>query len=190
MTVASSNMKVASGKWQVASATGWRSFLLLLATYYLLLVSCGFHLRGTGDAALPASLATVRVVPFTQLANDPLTVAVRAALAQAGASIVDAPEAPAVVLLGEQTETRVASVSTATAKASGYLVVYSASFRLDGPQPLAVQTIRLQRSYSFDPNQVLAREQQEQELLRDMRRDAAQQMVRRLARASASSGAK
>ncbi|HEX9811177.1 MAG TPA: LPS assembly lipoprotein LptE, partial [Burkholderiales bacterium] len=146
-------MKVASGKWQVASATatGWRSFLLLLATYYLLLVSCGFHLRGTGDAALPASLATVRVVPFTQLANDPLTVAVRAALAQAGASIVDAPEAPAVVLLGEQTETRVASVSTATAKASGYLVVYSASFRLDGPQPLAVQTIRLQRSYSFDP---------------------------------------
>jgi len=186
-------MKVASGKWQVASATatGWRSFLLLLATYYLLLVSCGFHLRGTGTgASLPASLAVVRVVSSTPLANDPFTVAVRAALAQAGASIVDAPEAPAVVLLGEQTETRVASVSTATAKASGYLVVYSASFRLDGPQPLAVQTIRLQRSYSFDPNQVLAREQQEQELLRDMRRDAAQQMVRRLARASASSGAK
>ena len=175
-------MKVASSKWQVASATGWRSFLLLLATCYLLLVSCGFHLRGTGDgASLSATLAAVRVVPSTPLANDPFTVAVRAALSQAGAAIVDAPEAPALVLLGEQTETRVASVSTATAKASEYLVLYTTSFKLDGPQPLAAQTIRLQRSYSFNPSQAQAREQQEQELLRDMRRDAAQQIVRRLA---------
>jgi LPS-assembly lipoprotein len=147
---------------------------------------CGFHLRGTGDgAALPASLEAVRVVSATQLANDPFTVAVRAALTQAGASVVDAPEAPAVVLLGEQTETRVASVSTATAKASGYILLYSAGFRLDGPRPMAAQTIRLQRTYTFDPTQVLAREQQERELLRDMRRDAAQQIVRRLARAAA-----
>ena len=87
--------------------------------------------------------------------------------------------------MGEQTESRVASVSTATAKASGYLLLYSVSFKLDGPQPIAPQTIRLQRTYTFDPTQVLAREQQEQELLRDMRRDAAQQIVRRLARAAA-----
>lgn len=148
---------------------------------------CGFHLRGTGGgAALPASLATVRVISATQLANDPFTVAVRAALTQAGASVVDAAEAPAVVLLGEQTETRVASVSTATAKASGYVLLYSASFRLDGLRPMVAQTIRLQRTYTFDPTQVLAREQQERELLRDMRRDAAQQIVRRLARAAAS----
>jgi LPS-assembly lipoprotein len=153
----------------------------------LLLVSCGFHLRGAGGGTmLPAALAAVRVVSSSPLANEPFTVAVRDALTQAGAKIVDAPEAPAVVLLGEQTETRVASVSTATARASGYLLLYSTSFKLDGPQPIATQTVRLQRSYTFDPTQVLAREQQEQELLRDMRRDAAQQIVRRLARTSAS----
>ena len=90
-----------------------------------------------------------------------------------------------MVLLGEHTETRVASVSTATAKASEYLLPYSASFRLDGPTPMASQTIRLQRSYTFNPTQALAREQQEQELLRNMRQDAAQQIVRRLARAAA-----
>jgi len=149
-------------------------------------IGCGFHLRGTGGGAvLPESLAAVRVISATQLANDPFTVAVRAALTQAGASVVDAPEAPAVVLLGEQTETRVASVSTATAKASGYLLLYSASFKLDGSRPIAAQTIRLQRTYTFDPTQVLAREQQERELLRDMRRDAAEQIVRRLARTAA-----
>lgn len=106
---------------------------------------------------------------------------------QAGAQVVEAAEAPAVVLLGEQIESRVVSVSTATAKANQYLLLYSASFRLDGPVPVAAQTVRLQRDYSFDPTQVLAREQQEQELLGDMRRDAAQQIVRRLARAVAAS---
>jgi len=158
----------------------------VMAVTAAMTVACGFHLRGTGGGAtLPASLAAVRVVSATQLANDPFTVAVRTALTQAGASVVDAPEAPAVVLLGEQTETRVASVSTATAKASGYLLLYSASFKLDGPRPIAAQTIRLQRTYTFDPTQVLAREQQERELLRDMRRNAAEQIVRRLARAAA-----
>lgn len=165
---------------------GHRRFLFsLLATSYLLLVSCGFHLRGTGGAMLPAALATLRVVPATAAANDPFTVAVREAVTQAGAKIVTASDAPALVLLGEKTETRVAAVSTATAKASQYVLLYSASFRLEGPQPLPMQTIRLQRSYSFDPTQVLAREQQQQELLRDMRSDAAQQIVRRLARAAA-----
>jgi LPS-assembly lipoprotein len=133
---------------------------------------------------LPPALAAVRVVSSSSLANDPFTVAVRDALTQAGAKIVDAPEAPAVVLLGEQIETRVASVSTATAKASEYLILYGAGFRLEGPTPIAAQTIRLQRSYSFNPTQVLAREQQEQELLQNMRRDAARQIVRRLARGS------
>lgn len=176
---------MAGRKWQAASERDRRVFVFPFAACCFLIVSCGFHLRGSGGATLPAALATLRIVPATAAANDPFTVAVREAVAQAGAKIVTAPDAPALVLLGEQTETRVAAVSTATAKASQYLLLYSASFRLDGPQPLPTQTIRLQRSYSFNPAQVIAREQQEQELLRDMRRDAAQQIVRRLARAAA-----
>lgn len=164
---------------------GSTTVLVLAALGTCALEGCGFHLRGTGGASLPASLAEVRVVPATPLANDPLTVAVRDALTQSGGHVVDTPGVPALVLMGEQTESRVASVSTATAKASGYLLLYSLSFRLDGLRPVPAQTIRLQRTYTFDPTQVLAREQQEQELLRDMRRDAAQQIVRRLARAAA-----
>jgi len=157
---------------------------LVSCLLYLSLSGCGFHLRGTGAAAsLPASLSTIRVVMAGPAANEPLAVAVREALTQAGAQVVEANAVATLALLGERVESRVASVSTATAKATAYLLQYSAGFRLDGPHAVPAQTIRLQRDYSFDPTQVLAKEQQEQELLRDMRRDAAQQIVRRLARA-------
>jgi LPS-assembly lipoprotein len=150
------------------------------------IVGCGFHLRGTGSAGiLPASLATVRVVMTGTAINEPLAVAVREAIAQAGARVVDTAGTPVLTLSDERVESQVASVRTATAKASEYTLRYTASFRLDGPQPVPSQTIRLQRDYAFDPNSVLAKEQEERELLRDMRRDAAQQIVRRLARAVA-----
>lgn len=146
------------------------------------LSACGFHLRGSGGGiTLPAALSTVRVVAPGPAQNEPLTVAVRETLAQAGARIVDAG-VPALVLVSEQVESRVASVSTATAKASEYLLQYAVTFRLDGPQSLPAQTVRLQRDFTADPTQVLAREQQERELLRDLRRDAAQQIVRRVVR--------
>jgi LPS-assembly lipoprotein len=158
----------------------------VIAAVALLLSACGFHLRGLGgSSALPASLSSLRVVMSSPTANEPLAVAVRQAVAQAGAQVVQVDDAPTVVLFGEQVDSQVASVRTSTGKASEYLLRYQMSFRLDGPQPVSAQTIRLQRDYSFDPTRVLAKEQEEQELLRDMRRDAAQQVVRRLARAGA-----
>lgn len=132
---------------------------------------------------LPSSLASVRVVASGPAENEPLTEAVRQALTRAGATLTEANDAPTLVLLGERIETRVASVSPATAKATEYLLLYSAGFRLEGRQPVAAQTVRLQRDYSFDPAQVLAKEQQERELVGNLRQEAAQQIVRRLASA-------
>jgi LPS-assembly lipoprotein len=153
----------------------------------LALAGCGFHLRGVGgSAALPPSLATVRVV-MGGGANEPLAVAVREAISQAGAQVVDAGSVPTVVIVSEQVDNQVASVRTSTGKASEYLLRYTVNFRLDGPQSLPEQTIRLQRDYSFDPDRVLAKEQEERELMRSMRREAAQQIVRRLARSTGSS---
>lgn len=134
---------------------------------------------------LPAALSMIRIVPPTAAVNDPFTVAVRDALTQAGAKLVATKDAPALVLLAEHVDTRVATVSTATAKASEYLLLYSTGFRLEGSHPIAAQTIRLQRTYTFNPQQTLAGEQQKADLLRDMRSDAAQQIVRRLARSVA-----
>lgn len=167
------------------AANTWVNRIAAIGVVLLVLSGCGFRLRGTGGAMLPPALSTIRVVPATTAATDPFTVAVRDALTQAGAKLVDSKDAPALVLLGEHVDTRVATVSTATAKASEYLLLYSVGFRLEGPRPVAAQTIRLQRSYTFNPAQALAREQQQQDLMRDMRADAAQQIVRRLARSVA-----
>jgi len=150
-------------------------------------VSCGFHLRGSGGALLPPSLATLRVVMSGPSANQPLDVAVREAITQAGAKLVEGGDAPTLLLYDERIDSQVAAVRTATGKASEYTLRYTVSFRLDGTQPVAAQTIRLQRDYSFDPNNVIAKEQEERDLQRDLRRDAAQQIVRRLARAVAPS---
>lgn len=146
--------------------------------------SCGFHLRGSGGGyALPPALAQLRVVSAGAAVNEPLAQEVRTVLVQAGATLVEDPAAPALTLLGESVASRVASVDTTTGKASEYILQYSAGFRLDGPVPLPEQTVRLQADYAFNPAQVLAKEQEERELVRAMRRDAAQQIVRRITRA-------
>jgi len=55
----------------------------------------------------------------------------------------------------------------ATSRAIERLFFYGTSFRFYGPTPIASETKRLQRSYTFNPAQA----QQEQESLRDMRHD-------------------
>ncbi|BAU47179.1 lipoprotein [Sulfurifustis variabilis] len=145
--------------------------------------ACGFHLRGTGGAALPESLAMLRVTMPGRGTDDPTLVAVRRAFTAAGASLTEAAEAPTLVLHDERVETQVISVSTVTAKANEYRLRYGLSFRLDrGGTATVPQTVRLVREYTFDPTQILAKEQEERELLREMQSEAAQQIVRRVAR--------
>lgn len=153
-----------------------------IITVVALLSACGFHLRGTGGAALPEPLATLRVTMPGRGPDDPTVVAVRRALVDAGARLTDAADARTLVLYDERVETQVMSVSTVTAKANEYRLRYGLSFRLDGAGATAPQTIRMVREYTFDPTQVLAKEQEERELLREMQTDAARQIVRRLAR--------
>lgn len=146
------------------------------------LSACGFHLRGTGGATLPESLATLRVTMPGRGPDHATVVAVRRALLDAGARLTDATDVRTLVLYDERVETQVVSVSTVTAKVNEYRLRYGLSFRLDGAGETTPQTLRLVREYTFDPTQVLAKEQEERELLREMQADAARQIVRRLAR--------
>ena len=163
-------------------------FLLLCAFVALANVACGFHLRGTGSVALPESLARLRVVvKDSKLANDPLRVAMTDALrTEAKAVVTSEADAPALELFGEQVSTHVQSVSV-TGRASGYALKYEVGYRVAdaaGKVILEQQTVRLLRDYTFDPVNVLAKEEEEQDLIRTMQRDAVQQILRRLSRAS------
>ena len=152
----------------------------------LTIVACGFQLRGKAKAELPAFLQVMRVsLADNKATNAPLLVDIRQALtSQAGVRLVAASETNTaqLILSGEQTSNRVLSVSTA-GKVNAYLLEYRVSFRVigvDGKQIGKSQTIVLQRDYTFDPLNVLAKEREEQFLRQQLRRDAVQQILRRL----------
>lgn len=158
--------------------------LLLIAACQLFLVSCGFHFRETGKVAFAPLLSTLRVmVENSQQQNDPLLVAMKNALrTQTDVQIVDTGDAPLLVLFGERTDNQVLSVGS-TGKAAEYLLKYEVSFRLthkDGKVLSESQTVRVQRDHAFDRLNVLAMDREERELRREMQRDAAQQILRRL----------
>lgn len=161
---------------------------MLLATCCLQLASCGFHLRGTGKAELPAALSVLQVrVEGNLLENHPLLAGMKQALrAQTNARLEETGDAPRLLLYGEQSNSRVLSVTSA-GKADTYLLTYEVSFRLtDAKEHLLSepQTVRVQRDYRYDPLNVLAKEREEQELRHEMQRDAVQQILRRLSRIS------
>lgn len=160
------------------------TFLLILAIS--LLSACGFHLRGTGNVELSPALAKMRVmVEGSQLQNEPLLVAMKSALRlQTNIQIEDSGDAPLLLLYGERSDRQLLSVRS-TGKAEAYLLKYEVSFRLIDKQnkPLSEpQTVRIQRDHAFDPLNILSSEREEQELRREMQRDAIQQILRRLSR--------
>jgi LPS-assembly lipoprotein len=160
--------------------------LLLVVAGHLLLVACGFHLRGAGKVELSPRLSSLRVnVEGNQLQNDPLLAAMKNVLrTQADVQIEDSGDAPLLVLYGEHSDSQVLSVSS-TGKADEYLLKYELSFRLidkDNRLLSEPQTIKIQRDHAFDRLNVLSKEREEQELRREMQRDAVQQILRRLSR--------
>lgn len=169
---------------------GGRKRRFLMLTGFVLIVlattACGFHLRGTGKVEFPPMLATLRVVlENNQQQNDPLLVAMKNALrTQTEVQLEDSGDAPLLVLYAERSDSQVLSVSS-TGKADEYLLKYEVSFRLTGKDGKALaepQTVRVQRDHAFDRLNVLAKEREEQEMRREMQRDAVQQILRRVSR--------
>jgi len=178
--------KVASDKLQMARNGKRELVFLLLATCCLLLVSCGFHLRGLGNYQMPEALSTMHVtVAGSQAAHDPLRLTTEEVLrTQGGVSITQATDVPTLVLTGERVDSQVLTVD-ASGRAGEYMLRYEIGYSLIGAHGEALllpQTLRLQRGYRFDPLNVLAKEQEEANLRRELRRDALSQIVRRLAR--------
>jgi LPS-assembly lipoprotein len=161
---------------------------LVLCALYVSLASCGFHLRGTGKVEMPAALSVLQVrMEGNLLENNPLLVAVKNALRiQTDVQVQESGDAPRLMLYGELSDSRVLSVTSA-GNVDEYLLIYEVSFRLadvDNKPLSEPQTVKVHRDHQFDRLNVLAKEREEQELRRDMQRDAAQQILRRLSRIS------
>ena len=155
---------------------------------YLILSGCGFHLRGTSSVALPPELSTLRVT-MGGAGYPPLLVEVRNALLALGdVRLTDDVSAsvPVLQLHGESSTSQVLAIDS-SGRISAYLLNYRVDYSLTGADNkplLPKQSVKLQREYGFDRLNVLASEKQSEFLQNEMRRDVAQQILRRLARFS------
>ncbi len=155
--------------------------LLVLVALALALSGCGFQLRGAAN------------IPFESLAirgaeNTPFHVELRRSLiANRTLRVLDDPKLAQAILqvTGMSQERRILSLSGA-GRVREFQLVYRVSFRVHdgkGRELIAPNEIVLRRDITFNDSQVLAKEQEEILLVRDMQSDAVQQVLRRLSAA-------
>jgi len=146
----------------------------------LVLAGCGFRLRGTAE------------VPFETLYVPSATSGIALDLKrniQAGtkARVVDDPsKADAVLQFTEETRQKEILSLTGTGRVREFQLRYRVGFRVHdgkGVEYVPTNTIQLTRDVTFNDAEILAKEQEEQLLFRDMQIDMVQQILRRLAAA-------
>jgi LPS-assembly lipoprotein len=163
-----------------AASVDRRAAIRLLAGGGLaaVLPGCGFHLRG-------AATYSFQSIYVNAAASPPLGMAMRRALADTGSAKVmaDAKEAQVILdIVSVVDDKEVLSLSQSGAVRE-YELIKRVSFRAhdaEGNDWLPPGEIVVRRSYSFNESEVLAREAQEQRLLREMQQDVVYQLVRRL----------
>jgi LPS-assembly lipoprotein len=155
------------------------SRLLLLAAT-LLLVACGFHLRG--QVAMPFETLYLEAAN----PNTPLISELRRNLEVNRVKLVDTADQAAVVLniVFEIPDKQVLSLG-GDGRVNEFLLLYRVSLRAYDQQHdwIPAEEIALRRDYSYDDTKVLAKEAEEALLYQSMRSDMVQQIMRRLSRA-------
>jgi LPS-assembly lipoprotein len=169
-----------------------RSFIhiILAGLVTALLAGCGFHLRGTESAALPASMQKVVITGIGP--THPIGVELNQSLRARGAEVMQEKSADSAILTIQSynVKRRVLSVSPVTGKVRELEIYLQVTFKVTGPtgnQLIQPQSVQLVRDYLFDENQVYGTSEQEATLISDLQRDAVQQMMFRInSQASAS----
>jgi LPS-assembly lipoprotein len=146
----------------------------------LLLAGCGFRLRGTAN------------VPFDTIHVPGATTGIALDLKryiEAGtrARVVDDPKAAQALLqVTEEARSREILSLTSAGRVREFQLRYRVGFRVHdgkGGEFVPASVIQLTRDMTYSDAEILAKEQEEQLLFRDMRTDMVQQILRRLASA-------
>ena len=150
----------------------------MLALAVVALSACGFELRGTGK--LPDSVQTVYVDSSRDLRK-----AIVSQVERDGTRVVaDKANADLSILVQQEGyERRVLSVDGRTGKAREYELLYRmtlSAHRTAGNTLIIGQPITLSRDYLFDADAVIGKTEEEDVIRQEMRRDAAEQIVRRV----------
>ncbi|MDP1633756.1 MAG: LPS assembly lipoprotein LptE [Gallionellaceae bacterium] len=158
-----------------------RTFLL---AFLLSLTACGFHLRGSDLKSIEFAFKSLYL---KAPAVTPFVADLRRSLDSARVVLTDAPDQADLVLevVSEQTSRQILSLSGG-GRVNEYQLFYRVSLRAYDRQRidwLPAEEIALSRILAYSDEQVLAKEQEETVLYKDMRTDAVAQAMRRLGRA-------
>ena len=157
--------------------------VLVILALGLATAACGFQLRG--QAKLPFETLYVAIPD-----SSPVGVELkRNIIAGTHAKLVrDRAEAQAILEVSSEERDKTILSLNASGQVIEFRLRYSLSFRVHdakGRDYLPRSEIRITRDISFNDTQVLAKQQEELLLFRDMQDDMVQQILRRLATAPA-----
>jgi len=149
----------------------------LLFWLCLSLLGCGFHLRGAYQ--LPAQMQRTHLL--ADIKPGVLSQDLQRALLDNQIQLIETAENASVILhlFDEKIIRRIVSVD-AQGRAQEYAITYQISFELNtvadalpAAEEISIepQTLKLQKSYLFDPEDVLGKAREEQLLIEDMQKD-------------------
>lgn len=153
---------------------------MIVGLAILLVAGCGFQLRGS--ASLPPEMATTWLqVPDR---SSPFVRELELLLRANGVVLVDGPAADVAELrVRRERITRRALSIAGDARVREFELVFDLEFELKGPggeQLLRPETLRLERDFQFDEQEILGAANEEELLREDLRRNMAQMLIRRL----------
>lgn len=160
---------------------GYLSKALTMCSFAMLLAACGFHLRG--DVAMPFKTLFIEAVN----PNSPLITGLRSNLKASHVQLVDKAEQAEVILniASEQPGKQILTLG-GSGRVSEYLLSYRVSLRAYDKEQrvwLPADELLLNRDFTYDDTQILAKESEEAVLYQSMRSDMVQQIMRRLSHA-------
>ena len=148
---------------------------LLLVMLTTLLAACGFQLRGTGvdDFALRELDLRARNA-YGETVKD-----VRQALTGSGGRVHAG--APYTLVLTRESEQQRTASYTSSARSAEYQLTSTLDYEIrSGNLSLLSDRVEVQKVYVYDANNLIASDQEGQQLRRELRREQVQQLLMRL----------
>ncbi|WP_170107374.1 LPS assembly lipoprotein LptE [Stenotrophobium rhamnosiphilum] len=153
---------------------------ILLAT---LLAGCGFHLAGSRPLPEPLKTTYIDVIAPYRVSEPPLEVSLRTLIQRRGGLVKSSPEgARSIIKLSNLKESRLVLSIGVDGKVLEFQLVTSVTYQVNVGDKVLMppDTLSLSRSYSFNAQQVLAKDAEEARLRQFIQNELAELLLLRM----------